>query len=292
MDDFEVSNPALDAMTIGLDLNCTGELPAFCRSQPGEAHTSRTVAEWKADGGTFFRHLADPTQGTGRDKLTWFDFHFSSKVEFPGATSDTVDVDGNSFRCDEATYLLGDRGCMFDRVVELFPLSLDSSTNYRHEPGATMTDTAPASRHRLTPKVDHRMFVLRDPRRPNPLAGGAPEDDELLKAAPHGVVFLSAGDVFRPHVEVELWHAPPPPAPGDWDDSAQARFESPSAAIRIASIMGEAAGPDLTLPAAGTYHLRAYSRGRGPAMQRLTIETDYEGVEEWLIQIWPEPAHP
>ena len=54
--------------------------------------------------------------------------------------------------------------------------------------------------------------------------------------------------------------------------------------------MGRPAGPDIPLPPGGAYQVRAYSGGRGEAMERLTFQQDYTGVEQWLIQIWPNPV--
>lgn len=128
---FKPSNAAILALNIKPEMLCEAQAPAVCRAQPTERETSRTVAEWMADSGTFFRQLADPTQGTGRDRLTWFDFDLKSTISYPGADGDDDTFDGSSFRCDEAYYLKGERGCMFDDVESLHAVSLDSTTNYR-----------------------------------------------------------------------------------------------------------------------------------------------------------------
>jgi len=154
-----------------------------------------------------------------------------------------------------------------------------------------MTDSTPLSRYRLAPVVDHRMFVLRDPlQRESPLSAGAPALDELLLPGPNGVVLRSAGDLFQPTCDVEVWAAEPPADDGEWDEQAQASFAAPSATICFESIMGRPAGPDIPLPPGGAYQVRAYSGGRGEAMERLTFQQDYTGVEQWLIQIWPNPV--
>lgn len=129
------------------------------------------------------------------------------------------------------------------------------------------------------------MFVLLDPRsRPSPAEEGLPGPGEILSAGQFGVVFHSGGDLFRPGVTIERWGADPGVAAGDWDEVAEASFAVPSGRLRLRSIMGEPAGPDLEV--AGPLRLRAHVRGRGQAMERLTFDTDYEGVEEWLIQLW------
>ncbi|MBB4751214.1 hypothetical protein [Actinoplanes lobatus] len=147
----------------------------------------------------------------------------------------------------------------------------------------------PISRFQYAPRVDHRMFVLLDPRsRPTPLDEGLPEHDEILRAGQHGVVFRSGGDLFRPAVTIERWAADPGTADGEWDEVAEASLSAPSGRLRLRSIMGEPAGPDLEVE--GSQRLRAHTRGRGEAMERLTVETGYAGVEEWLIQLWPTRA--
>ncbi|MBB2940917.1 hypothetical protein FB565_000621 [Actinoplanes lutulentus] len=146
----------------------------------------------------------------------------------------------------------------------------------------------PISRLQYAPRVDHRMFVLLDPRRkPSPQEEGLPEDEEILSAGQHGVVFRSGGDLFRPAVTIERWAADPGVAEGEWDETAEASFAAPSGRLRLRSIMGEPAGPDLEVEVEALLRIRAHTRGRGEAMERLTLETDYTGVEEWLIQLWP-----
>ena len=142
------------------------------------------------------------------------------------------------------------------------------------------------SRREYAPYVDHRMFVLLDPlRRPSPLEEGLPQHEEILYAGRYGVVLRSGGDMFRPAVVVEWWTADPGTAAGEWDEVAEASFEVSSGRLRLRSLSGEPAGPDLELD--GVVALRAHTRGRGEAMERLTLETDYKGVEEWVIQLWP-----
>jgi hypothetical protein len=154
-----------------------------------------------------------------------------------------------------------------------------------------MTTPEPAERHRMAPRVDHRLFILLDPRGPEDPRGTLPAYDEILSTSTStsgtGVVFLSGGDMFRPDVTVELWPAPPGPAvDADWDEIAETEFAVPSGFLRLKSLMGGSAGPDLTVTP-GRVRLRAHTRGRGEAMERLSQETGYDGVEEWLLQLWP-----
>ena len=155
-----------------------------------------------------------------------------------------------------------------------------------------MTTPAPTMSQQMAPRVNHRLFVLLDTRAPeNPQESSLPQGDEILRASRYGVVFLSGGDQFRPAVTVEVWPQPPAVATDgtQWDEVVDAQFEAPSGTIRLRSIMGGKAGPDITITA-GPIRLRAHTRGRGQAMERLGMTIDYEGVEEWLLQLWPAPA--
>jgi hypothetical protein len=152
-----------------------------------------------------------------------------------------------------------------------------------------MPDPDLVSRQRCAPTVEYRMFYLRDPhQRDSPLGEDVPALDEILRPGPNGVVFRSGGNNFAPDVTLEVWRSEPARDPGDWDERADAVFAAPSATVRLLALSGELAGDDVTLPPADRYYLRAYTRGRGEAMERLTtVDRFYRGVEEWLVQIWP-----
>jgi len=138
--------------------------------------------------------------------------------------------------------------------------------------------------------IDHRMFVGFDPAHPlrAPLEA-VTHEDEFLVGGQGGAVFCSAGNDFHPSVHVEVWTGRPPhPAPDEWEESAESTFDAPTGIFRIASLMGARAGRDITLGPPGRYRLRAHCRGRGEAMERLGIELFYHGIEEWLIQLWPD----
>jgi hypothetical protein len=81
---------------------------------------------------------------------------------------------------------------------------------------------AVVGRHRMAPLVMYRMFMLWDPASSEgPLSDVVPTDEELLLAAPAGVVFASARNDFYPEVEVEVWDAAAPSAAGEWDAVAE-----------------------------------------------------------------------
>ncbi|MEJ3745540.1 hypothetical protein WEI85_19895 [Actinomycetes bacterium KLBMP 9797] len=148
--------------------------------------------------------------------------------------------------------------------------------------------TPPTARYRVSPWVDYRMFVLRDPRsHPTPLEEGTPSADSILMPATHGVVLHSGGNLFHPHVDIEIWSHEPPAAEGEWDEIDEASFTTTSGTIRIESLSGQPE-PTFALERPGPVRLRAHTKGRGEAMERLSMETSYEGVEEWLLQVWPD----
>lgn len=143
--------------------------------------------------------------------------------------------------------------------------------------------------HRHAPMVGQQLFLIADPQAPgDPLQHGPPRETRLIKAGPGGVVLRSAGDDFYPNVRVEVWDAQPPPdGDGAWEVNEEAEFECPTGRLRLRSVEGLAAGPDLSPGAGGRYLLRAYVRGREPARARLGHDLYYHGVEEWLLQVWP-----
>ncbi|BBH66662.1 hypothetical protein ACTI_33470 [Actinoplanes sp. OR16] len=120
-----------DAIVVEVTLDCNAEQGALCRSHPFERGAKKTVAEWKDGVGTFNRFFSDPADGVGRDKLSWYNFTNRQVVSPMGAgDEDSDEWEGNGYRCDEASYLRGGRGCVFDHVEELFPVSLATTTNY------------------------------------------------------------------------------------------------------------------------------------------------------------------
>ena len=129
--DIQTDNPLLDVLVLKLNLQCHGQNGAPCLHPAGDDEESRTIAEWKQNSDTEFRYQADPAHGTGVDKVSGFDFDIKTTASYPAANTVTDVTAENGYRCDEAVYLWGERGCVFDRVEELFPMSMDSFQNYR-----------------------------------------------------------------------------------------------------------------------------------------------------------------
>ncbi|MGW0737232.1 hypothetical protein [Streptomyces sp. NPDC002851] len=138
------------------------------------------------------------------------------------------------------------------------------------------------------PRVEHRTFVLKDPR-----ASGSPLDAPSIRGrvalpGPGGAVFSTGGNDFFPDVTVESWSAqPPPPDDGAWDVIEELDFTAPSGTVQVRDLQNAPAGGELELGPPGDYRLRACSRGRVQAAALIGDDLYYEGVEEWLLQVWP-----
>ncbi|MEU4425543.1 hypothetical protein AB0F81_33390, partial [Actinoplanes sp. NPDC024001] len=101
-----------------------------------------------------------------------------------------------------------------------------------------------------------------------------------------GVVPGPAGNDFRPTLTLQLWSAAPPADGGAWDAVEEAGLELPTGTVRVESVMGLPAGPDLPVGAPGRYRLRAHCRGRAAARALVGRRLHYTGVEIWLMQLW------
>jgi hypothetical protein len=137
------------------------------------------------------------------------------------------------------------------------------------------------------PQVEHRTFMLRDPQ-----AAGSPLDapevrNRVAIAGTAGVVLETGGNDFYPAVTVESWSAQPPPPEGQWDTIEDLDFTAPSGTVQVRDLQNAPAGPELQVGPPGTYRLRACSRGRAEAAARIGHDLYYEGVEHWLLQVWP-----
>lgn len=141
------------------------------------------------------------------------------------------------------------------------------------------------------PEVEHRTFILRDPEAlGSPLEASfdaSTDRDRTIRPGPGGVVLTSGGNDFYPAVTVEAWSGPPPPLDGEWDVVEEARFTAPSGTVQVRDLQNAPAGPVLELGPPGSFRVRACSRGRAAAAARIGEDLYYEGVEEWLLQVWP-----
>jgi hypothetical protein len=146
------------------------------------------------------------------------------------------------------------------------------------------------------PDVEHGVYVLTDVLAPeNPLSrsGVAAGEDRLVSPGRYGVVLHSAGNDFQPSVELSVWTAEPGTDRDDgvgdavWEREATVEIEASSATVRLASVNGVPAGPDVRLPAPGRYAVRVRCRGRSEADARRGRQLFFRGVEEWSLELWP-----
>ncbi|MEU4425542.1 PKD domain-containing protein [Actinoplanes sp. NPDC024001] len=122
-------------LPLSMELVCEARTDtAPCRSAgPAEVRTTRSVPEWQSNPRASFRVLEAPLDGGGVDNLAYFNFHIRLTYGNVLAQS-TLDTAGNSFRCDHAIYLRGQRGCVFDAVSSYFDkLDLNPSSNNYEE---------------------------------------------------------------------------------------------------------------------------------------------------------------
>ena len=146
------------------------------------------------------------------------------------------------------------------------------------------------------PDVEHGVYVLVDVLAPeSPLAVSAvrPGEDRLVSPARYGVGLPSAGNDFRPFVELQVWSAQPGAQTvddlpdGRWEREATVELESPSGTVRLVSVNGVPAGEDIALPAPGRYVARVRCRGRADVEALRSRAAFFTGVEEWSLTLWP-----
>ena len=64
-------------------------------------------------------------------------------------------------------------------------------------------------------------------------------------------------------------------------------FQCDTGTVLLCEWDGGPVGDPVDVGRQGAYRLRAFCRGRAQAEALIGEELYYEGVEEWLIQIWP-----
>ena len=111
-------------------------------------------------------------------------------------------------------------------------------------------------------------------------------DDRIIRSAGSGSTYLlSGGTDHYPHVSVEVCPAEPE-VPVGWEriDEDEDVFSRP--VLRLHSVTSQLGARAIKLPAAGRWRIRAASSGRAD-VQRLGEASFAEGVERWLLQLWP-----
>lgn len=150
---------------------------------------------------------------------------------------------------------------------------------------------APLSAIDDTVIVEYGQFCLQDLAR---LHGATeapiPADNDWLLAGGHGgVLFHSAESDHYPAVRVELWATQPPTHDKPFDATGDSTFSMDGTELQLWSITAAMGDHTIPVPAAGTYHVRAYVSGQADLVAAEAAEpaSFVEDVERWLIQIWP-----
>ncbi|MEV4599856.1 hypothetical protein AB0K15_20960 [Amycolatopsis sp. NPDC049253] len=134
--------------------------------------------------------------------------------------------------------------------------------------------------------VEYGQFVLQEiPMSRNALGVGEPRGDWLVLGGAGGLMLHSAGNAHDPAVRVELWDTEPPAAHGEWDQVVTVACDLADQ-VRLQSVTAAMSPDVLTLGRPGPHHARVHGGGRA-ATAKLDEGTFAEGVERWLIQLWP-----
>ncbi|WP_037885208.1 hypothetical protein [Streptomyces viridochromogenes] len=114
----------------------------------------------------------------------------------------------------------------------------------------------------------------------------------LLGTHPGRLDITSGGHTHTATVDVEVWDgAPPPQDPGDWDEQAEADFESTSGQVAVWSMHTGRMDDVITLAdAGGSWRVRVSCVGRAEAAALSEGEGTGVGVERYLIEFWPADA--
>ncbi|MFC6064343.1 hypothetical protein [Streptomyces ochraceiscleroticus] len=100
--------------------------------------------------------------------------------------------------------------------------------------------------------------------------------------------FYSAGHTHTAAVSVEHWDAEPvPDARTVWEERGEAELVSGSGAVAVWS---DGRDHELSLLAPGTWKVRAYCAGRAEVARVCEEDGVADGVETYLLQLWPAAA--
>ncbi|WP_128431660.1 hypothetical protein [Streptomyces cyaneus] len=119
-----------------------------------------------------------------------------------------------------------------------------------------------------------------------------PDDFEqggFLHAFPGRLDIYSAGHTHTASVAVEVWDGQPPAQdPAQWDEQAEAAFESISGEVAVWSMdLGRADDVITLADSGGSWRVRVSCTGRDEAAALSEGEGTGHGVEKYLVQFWP-----
>ncbi|MGW1187998.1 hypothetical protein [Streptomyces sp. NPDC002559] len=113
----------------------------------------------------------------------------------------------------------------------------------------------------------------------------------FLVARPGRLDITSGGHTHTATVDVEVWDGTPPPQdPADWDEQAEAGFDSTSGRLAVRSM--HTGRTDDVVPAdpGGSWRVRVGCAGRAEAAALSAGDGTGAGVERYLVQFWPADA--
>ena len=135
-------------------------------------------------------------------------------------------------------------------------------------------------------EVEYGQFLVQEiPMTRSVLNLPEPTGDWLAVGGPGGLLLHSAGTDHYPAVRLELWDADPLPGPGDWDQVVEVACDL-SDLVRLQSVTATQSPKILTVTHPGPHRARVHS-GRRVEAAELEEGSYAEGVEGWLIQLWP-----
>ncbi|MFE2596637.1 hypothetical protein ACFXCZ_09055 [Streptomyces sp. NPDC059396] len=103
-----------------------------------------------------------------------------------------------------------------------------------------------------------------------------------------GLLLATGGNDFYPAVRVEVRGVEPPGEDALWEVVESAEIRTESGVLRVRTWDGGIVGEGLSV-APGRCRVRVHCRGRAEAAALIGQELYYEGVEEWLLRVWPLP---
>ncbi|UOZ04882.1 hypothetical protein [Amycolatopsis sp. WQ 127309] len=119
----------------------------------------------------------------------------------------------------------------------------------------------------------------------NALDFAVPDGDWLAVGGPGGLLLHSAGTDHYPAVRLELWDSEPLPGLGDRDQFIEVACDL-SDLVRLQSVTATQSPHVLTITRPGPHRARVHSGHRAETAE-LEEGSFAEGVEGWLVQLWP-----
>ncbi|MFI7005541.1 hypothetical protein [Streptomyces sp. NPDC050145] len=144
----------------------------------------------------------------------------------------------------------------------------------------------PVAATEVAPRIEYRQFLLSVSSAPIEPPKGWAKSGRIAIACEGGLVLRTGGNDFYPTVRVEVWPGEPAALDTGWDvqEEAEALCDG---TVHVRAWDHSPVGTPLEAGFTGPCNVRAYCRGREAAAALIGEELFYNGVEEWLLQLWP-----